>query len=58
MNEEKFNKVKYNNKYNAKAYDRLSIVIPKGKRELLKSYAEKNNTSINKLINDFIDTLI
>ena len=49
---------KYNYKY-VKAYmskfDRIEIKVPKGKRELLKSYAEKHSESVNELINRLID---
>jgi predicted nucleic acid-binding Zn ribbon protein len=33
--------------YNAKAYDRLSIVVHKGERDLIRSFAEKRGLSLN-----------
>ena len=39
-------------------FDKLTIRTPKGKRELYKAYAEKNKTSINKLVIDYLDSLI
>ena len=33
----------------------FGIKVPKGKRELLKSYAEKHSESVNGLINRLID---
>ena len=48
----------YNKKY-VKAYmskfERIGIKVPKGKRGLLKSYAEKHSESVNGLINRLID---
>jgi predicted HicB family RNase H-like nuclease len=38
---------KATNKYIAKAYDRLNIVVPKGKREEIKDYAQRNGESLN-----------
>ena len=43
------------NKYNAKAYDRLNIVVPKGKREKIKDYAESRGESLNGYVNRLID---
>ena len=44
-----------NNKYNAKAYDRVALMVKKGKREELKSIAESLNTFINKAIEERIE---
>ena len=43
------------NKYNAKAYDRINIVVPKGKREKIKAYAERKGESLNGYVNRLID---
>ena len=44
------------NRYNAKAYDRINLVVPKGKKEQIKEYAEskgmKTNAFIVKAIED------
>lgn len=42
-------------RYNKKAYDRIDIVVPKGKRAIIKAYAQAHGTSVNKFINDAID---
>lgn len=42
-------------RYNKKAYDRIDIVVPKGKREIIKAFAASRGVSVNKLINDAID---
>lgn len=48
----------YNKKY-VKIYmakfERIGIRVSKGKRKLLKSYAEKHSESVNELINRLID---
>ena len=38
-------------RYNEKAYDRLAITIPKGRKETIDAYAKKEGTSINGLVN-------
>lgn len=55
MAEEKFNKVAYNNKYNADKYDSLRIVVPKGKKAIIKAHAESIGESINGFVNKAID---
>ena len=45
---------KYVKTYMAK-FERIGIKVPKGKRELLKSYAEKHSESVNGFINRLID---
>lgn len=37
-------------KYNEKAYDQLSIRVPKGKREEYKNFAEQKGMSLAQLI--------
>ena len=39
------------NRYNAKAYDRITIVVKKGQKELIKTHAEKHDGgSVNAFI--------
>ena len=52
---EKFNKIEYNNKYNAEKYERIALVVPKGKKEKIKSYADSKGESINGFVNKAID---
>ncbi len=40
-----------NKKWDAANLDRISIAIPKGKKEEIKSHADKHNESINGFIN-------
>ena len=35
------------NKYNAKAYDRLSIVVPKGQKAAIEAFAASKGETIN-----------
>lgn len=45
----------YNNKYNAKAYDRISVIVPKGMRKSIKAFADYKQTSVNSLIRELIE---
>lgn len=56
-NEKKFDKIKYNNDFNTMKYDRIGLMIPKGKKAKLQEYCKIQGISVNKLLNDFIDTL-
>lgn len=42
------------NKYNAKAYDRLNIVIPKGMKVDVDAYAKARGTTLNALVNQLL----
>lgn len=44
-----------NNKWNAKAYDRINLTVPKGKKEVIQSHAESKGESTNAFINRAID---
>lgn len=39
------------NKWNAKAYDRINLTIPKGEKERIQTAAKLNGESVNALIN-------
>ena len=45
-------------KYMKNNYDTVTFRVPKGKREIIKAYAEKNDTSVNKLLYDYLKTII
>lgn len=38
------------NRYNEKAYDRISLIVPKGQKEVLKAHAESKGESLNNFI--------
>lgn len=42
-------------KYNAKTYDRINIAIPKGRKEIIKAYADAQGQSINAYITTAIE---
>lgn len=42
------------NKYAAKAYDRLNIVVPKGERDKIKAYAATHGESLNAYVTRLI----
>lgn len=44
-----------NYKYRKKTYSQIALNIPIWKKDIIKEYAEKNNTSINNYINIAID---
>lgn len=43
------------NKYISKAYDRVNLTMPKGKKEKIQVHAEKRGESVNGFINRAID---
>lgn len=43
--------MKATNKYNAKAYDNLRIVVPKGRKAEIEAYAKERGISVNALVN-------
>lgn len=46
----KFDKVSYNNSFNAKAYDRINLTVPKGEKDKIKAHAESMGESVNGFI--------
>lgn len=42
------------NKYNAKAYDRVSLMLPKGQKEFVQEHAKSKGLSLNGYINGLI----
>lgn len=53
--QESFDQFKYQNEYNKEKYDRLTLVMPKGKKDKVKQHADELNKSMNSYINDVID---
>ena len=43
-------------RYNKKAYDRIDVIVPKGKRQIIKDFAASQGKSLNRFICDAIDT--
>lgn len=42
-------------RYNKKAYDRIEIFVRKGKKQVIKQFAQQQGLSTNKFINGAID---
>ena len=38
------------NRYAAKAYDRLAVIVPKGQKATIEAFAQKTNDSINGVV--------
>lgn len=51
---DKADAIKYNNDYNARAYDRINLIVPKGDKEIIKARADELGESINGYINKLI----
>lgn len=47
----KFDKVAYNNSFNAANYDRINLTVPKGQKEAIRMHAESHGESVNGFIN-------
>ena len=47
MKEKKFDKIAYNNQFNANAYDRITLTVPKGKKDEIKAHVESLGESVN-----------
>lgn len=52
---DKSNAIKYNNDFIRKKYDRINLILPKGKKEIIQNVAQTNNESVNTFINRAID---
>lgn len=48
-------RIEANNRYNAKAYDRINIAVPKGQKDIIKAHAENKGESVNSFVNRAID---
>lgn len=47
-------KIKANNKYDKKTYDKLSFRVKKGQKEILTEYATAQGLSLSRLINKLL----
>lgn len=48
---EKFDQIEYQNEYNKEKYDRISLMVPKGKKDIIKAHAKAKRQSVNEFIN-------
>lgn len=51
-------RIKANNKYNAKAYDRIGIAVRKGKKDVIKAHAAEQGETVNAFVTRAIDETI
>ena len=51
-------RIKANNKYNDKTYDRINIAVPKGYKDTLQEIAARYGLSVNGYLRKLIDTAI
>lgn len=51
----KFDKFTYNNAYTKNHYDRIVILVPKGRRDILKQNAKSKGVTMNQYINSAIE---
>lgn len=45
-------------RYNKKAYDRINIIVKKGQREIIKTFASRQGKSLNRFVLDAIEAEI
>ena len=50
--------IKYNNEFNKNAYDRINLTVPKGKKDVIRDFADKQGKSVNSFVNEAIDEKI
>ena len=48
-------KAEWQNNYIARAYDRVNLVVPKGKKEVMQAHATETGESLNGFINRAAD---
>lgn len=51
---EKFNATNYKNQYAKDNYDRITLTVPKGQKDIIKKRASELDVSINEYINSLI----
>lgn len=42
------------NRYNAKAYDRIALIVPKGRKQTIEAHAQSKGESVNGLVNSLL----
>ncbi len=51
--------IKYNNEFNKNAYDRINLIVAKGKKDIIKAHADNKGDSVNSFINRaFTETMV
>ncbi len=55
MEGKKFNQIKYQQEYNKKNYDRMEILMKKGKKEAVKAAAKAEKQSVSEYVMQAVD---
>jgi len=55
LESKEFDKIKYNNEYNKAAYDRVSLMLKRGQKEVLQSVAKSKGETLNTYIRKAIE---
>jgi predicted DNA binding CopG/RHH family protein len=50
-----FNQIEYQNRYMKEKYDRIGLMVPKGRKEKIKEQAASRGMSVNQYINRLIE---
>ena len=50
-----FNQIAYQNDYKREKYDRMELLLPKGRKELLKKKAKAAGVSMSEYINSLLE---
>lgn len=50
-----YEKYSYNNDYTRDNYDRINLIVPKGKREVIKAKAAERGVSVSQLVIDALE---
>jgi len=45
----------YKNQFQKENYDRINLIVPKGKKQVIKEFAESKGKSLNGFINEAVD---
>ena len=51
-------KTDYKNQWQTENKDRINLVVPKGKKDIIKKFADEQGKSVNKFVNEAIDEKI
>lgn len=55
MNKNSKARIEANKRYNDKAYDRIAVVVPKGRKEIIKQAAKRAGQSVNAYVQQAIN---
>ena len=47
-------RIEANKRYNANAYDRINVIIPKGQKPVVEAHAQAQGETVNSLVNHLL----